>query len=128
MGAGDRAAQARVANGEVRPGDWVRELPASHFQPCYCCLCRPPLGVRPSLRVAGIELSQERVYLRLEGDGAFPADEYEKVDPPPVGAAHATPNQYPYPYPYAGTNALMRDPRALAERLAREARPRGARG
>jgi hypothetical protein len=112
MAGGDKF--ARVANGEVRPGDWVRELPASHFQPCYCCLCRPPAGVRPSLRVADIDITQDRVYLRFEGDGSFPADEYEKVDPPPPGQAYVVPALYP------GARALMRDPKALAERLARE--------
>jgi hypothetical protein len=37
-----RDLMAAVANGVVRVDDWVRELPASHFQPCWCCLCRPP--------------------------------------------------------------------------------------
>ena len=114
MHGGDQA--ARVANGEVRPGDWVRELPASHFQPCYCCLCRPPSGVRPTLRVAGIDVTSDRVYLRFEDDGAFPADEYEKVDPPPHGVGHRAHELYP------GARALMRDPKALAERLAQDSR------
>jgi hypothetical protein len=64
--------------------------------------------------VVSIDLAQGRAYLRFEGDGSFPADEYEKVDPPAPGHAHVEPAFYP------GARALMRDPKALAERLARE--------
>lgn len=90
----------------------MRELPASHFQPCYCCLCRPPSGVRPSLRVAGIDVGHDRVYLKFEDEGAFPADEYEKVDPPTE-----RPGSIVIAGDRPGSRALMRDLRDLAEQL-----------
>lgn len=93
----------------------MRELPATHFQPCYCCLCRPPSGVRPSLRVAGVDVGRDRVYLKFEDEGAFPADEYEKVDPPTEGRGSAAGAGH-----RPGSRALIRDLKDLAEQLARD--------
>ena len=75
---------AEVANGTVRVGDWVRELPARHFQPCSCCLCYPPAGTRPIYRVRRIDIERGRQYLRLGGEHHYPAEEFERVDPPPA--------------------------------------------
>ena len=75
---------AEVANGTVRVGDWVRELPARHFQPCSCCLCYPPAGTRPIYRVRGVYIEQGRHYLRLGGEHRYPAEEFERVDAPPA--------------------------------------------
>lgn len=71
---------ARVANGEVRVGALVRELPASHhFQPCYCCLCRPLGGERPIWEVQSIGERSGTVYLVLDEDYECPADEVERL-------------------------------------------------
>lgn len=76
---------ACVANGQVSVGDWVRELPASHFQPCYCCLCRPPGGERPILQIRGIHERRGAAYLRFADEDGYPAQEYERVAPPKPG-------------------------------------------
>lgn len=65
-------------------GDWVRELPAEHFQPCYCCLCKPPSGERPVFQVEGVVEESGRAYLVLVDEGEFPADEFERVSAPAV--------------------------------------------
>jgi hypothetical protein len=78
---------AQVVNGTVCVGDWVRELPASHFQPCVCCLCRPPGGSRQSGRVRGIQVEQGRAYLWFGGERVFPADEFERIAAP-QGSSH----------------------------------------
>jgi hypothetical protein len=82
---------AQVTNGTVSVGDWVRELPASHFQPCVCCLCRPPGGLRPSWRVRGITMERGRAYLWFGGERAYPADEYERVAAPHGSALEPLP-------------------------------------
>ena len=84
------AGTAPVANGRVRVGDWVRELPAAHFQPCHCCLCRPPSGARPILRVRAIEVQEGRAYLRFAGEDRYPAEEFERVDVPGEGTGRAS--------------------------------------
>ena len=73
---------ARVSNGPVRVGDWVAELPASHFQPCACCLCRPPAGARPVFRIRAIESDGGRTYLRFGREHRYAADEFERVELP----------------------------------------------
>ncbi len=70
---------APVSNGHARVGDLVRELPATHIQPCACCLCRPPGGERPALRIYGIAQRDGVLYLRLDDDYECPADELELV-------------------------------------------------
>jgi len=71
--------------------------------------------VRPSLRVAGIDLAQDRAYLKFDDVGAFPADEYEKVEPPRKGPRSAV-----MAADLPGSRALMRDLKAFAERPAHE--------
>jgi hypothetical protein len=105
-----RGMMAGVANGLVRVDDWVRELPASHFQPCACCLCRPPGGTRPIFRIRAIEVEQGRTYLRFEGEQRYPAEEFERVEPPgTTGADPVVIGRDP-----AANAALLRDPEALA--------------
>ena len=70
---------AEVANGRVAVGEYVRELPANHIQPCDCCLCRPRGGERPLMRVQGIGERNGVVYLQLDHDYECPADEVERV-------------------------------------------------
>lgn len=72
-------ARAHVANGWAQVGDFVRELPAQHIQPCSCCLCRPIGGERPSLRVHNIHNRDDLVYLLLDDDYECPAEEVELV-------------------------------------------------
>lgn len=111
-----RDLMARVANGTVRVDDWVCELPAAHFQPCWCCLCRPPGGTRPIFRVRAIELERGRTYLRFDGEQRYPAEEFERVEPPGEGPDPVVIRSDP------GINsALLRDPIEL-RRLAREIR------
>jgi hypothetical protein len=102
-----RDLMAAVAN-SVRVDDWVRELPASHFQPCACCLCRPPGGIRPIFRVRAIEWEQGRTYLRFDGEHRYPAEEFERVEPPGTGAGSVVIGSDPAP-----NAALLRDPEAL---------------
>jgi hypothetical protein len=104
-----RDLMARVANGVVRVNDWVRELPASHFQPCACCLCRPPGGTRPIFRVRAIEVEQGRTYLRFGGEHRYAAEEFERPEPPGPGAAPVVIAGDP-----AANAALLRDPETLA--------------
>lgn len=89
--------EAEVVDGVVHIGDWVRERPADHFQPCYCCLCRPPGGERPIMEVRGIDVRNDVVYLRFADQSAFPADEFERAPSPRPGerlaAAVAPANQ-----------------------------------
>jgi hypothetical protein len=100
---------AEVANGVVRVDDWVRELPARHFQPCACCLCRPPGGTRPIFRVRAIEREQGRTYLRFDGEHRYAAEEFERVEPPGEGPDPVVIGSDP-----ATNAALLRDPEALA--------------
>jgi hypothetical protein len=100
---------AGVANGVVRVDDWVRELPATHFQPCACCLCRPPGGARPAFRIRAIELEHGRTYLRFDGEQRYPAEEFERVEPPGKGSEPVIIGSDP-----AANAALLRDPEALA--------------
>ena len=94
-----RDLMAAGANGVVRVDDWVRELPASHFQPCWCCLCRPPGGIRPIFRVRAIEREQGRAYLRFDGEHRYPAEEFERVEPPGTGAGSVVIAAIPQPIP-----------------------------
>ena len=80
---GSVPARAQVANGFVGVRDWVRELPANHFQPCYCCLCRPQGGERPVMQVQDIVRRGGSTYLKVPDLGEIPSDELERVDPPP---------------------------------------------
>jgi len=72
--------EARVANGVVRVGDWVRELPASHhIQPCACVLCQQvllPEGER-NVQVQAIGHRNGTVYLLLPDGYECPAAEVE---------------------------------------------------
>ena len=72
-------AKAKVSNGVVKVGDFVRELPANHLQPCACCLCRPPGGERPPLLIMAIIERDGTTYLRLDQDYECPAEELERV-------------------------------------------------
>ncbi len=82
---GGSPARVQVANGFVGVRDWVRELPANHFQPCYCCLCRPQGGERPALQVQGIVRRDGTAYVQVPELGEIRSDEVERVDaPPPV--------------------------------------------
>ena len=95
--------------GVIQVDDWVRELPATHFQPCSCCLCRPPGGTRPIFRVRAIEREQGRTYFRFDGEQRYPAEEFERVDPPAKGADPVVIRNDP-----AANAALLREPEALA--------------
>ena len=73
--------QARVANGWVRVGDRVRELPATHhIQPCACILCRERPDEDRIVRVQGIGSRNGTVYVVLPGAYECPALEVERVD------------------------------------------------
>ena len=73
---------ARVSNGIVRVGDWVRELPANHhIQPCACILCREMPEEARRVRVLGIGERNGTTYLLLDEGYECPADEVELVQP-----------------------------------------------
>jgi hypothetical protein len=73
--------EARVANGVVRVGDSVRELPAlHHIQPCACTLCRERPEDERVLRVFAIGQRNGTVYVVLPGQYECPALEVERVD------------------------------------------------
>jgi hypothetical protein len=73
---------ARVSNGLVRVGDWVRELPANHhIQPCACILCRDMPDDARIVRVLGIGERSGLTYLVLDEGYECPADEVELVRP-----------------------------------------------
>ena len=112
-------AVAYVANGLVRVGDWVRELPATHFQPCSCCLCRPPAGARPIYRIGGIEVHGGRSYLRFVTEHRHLADEFERVEPPGEGTTPAIIGRDP-----ALCDALLRDWETLICALTERSRAR----
>lgn len=72
--------QATVANGVVRVGDWVRELPARHhIQPCACVLCRGGPDSRRVLQVRAIGERDAVAYVVLPDDYECPAAEVERV-------------------------------------------------
>jgi hypothetical protein len=74
--------EARVANGVVRVGDWVRELPAPHhIQPCACTLCRQlhlPESER-NVQVQAIGHRNGTVYVLLPDGYECPAAELERA-------------------------------------------------
>ena len=71
---------ARVANGVVRVGDWVRELPAPHhIQPCACVLCRDEADPERMVQVQAIGERDGTLYLVLDEEYECPADEVERV-------------------------------------------------
>jgi hypothetical protein len=73
--------EARVANGVVRVGDRVRELPAEHhIQPCACTLCRERPDEERIVRVQAIGSRDGLVYVVLPGAYECPALEVERVD------------------------------------------------
>jgi hypothetical protein len=73
--------EAHVANGVVRVGDQVRELPAlHHIQPCACTLCRQRPPEERVLRVQAIGTRDGLVYVVLPGAYECPALEVERVD------------------------------------------------
>ncbi len=73
-------ATAPVANGVVRVGDWVRELPAPHhIQPCACVLCRDQTDADRMVQVQGIGEREGTLYLVLDEDYECPAEEVERV-------------------------------------------------
>jgi hypothetical protein len=81
---------ARVANGIVRVGDWVRELPAPHhIQPCACVLCRDQTDLERMVQVQAIGERAGTLYLVLDEDYECPADEVERV--PASGESAASP-------------------------------------
>ena len=76
--------EARVANGVVRIGDAVRELPAPHhIQPCACTLSREQSEDERVVRVMAIGQRNGLVYLVLPGAYECPALEVERVVSPP---------------------------------------------
>ena len=79
----DRNLEAvRVANGLVRAGDWVRELPAPHhIQPCACILCRELPDAERVLQVLAIGERDGIPYLVLPNGYECPASEVERVIP-----------------------------------------------
>jgi hypothetical protein len=73
--------EAQVANGVVRVGDRVRELPAEHhIQPCACTLCRERPDEERIVRVQAIGSRDGMVYVVLPGAYECPALEVERVD------------------------------------------------
>jgi hypothetical protein len=73
--------EARVANGVVRIGDRVRELPAPHhIQPCACTLCRMRPEEERVVRVEAIGSRNGTVYVILPGAYECPAVEVERVE------------------------------------------------
>ncbi|HEY1296419.1 MAG TPA: hypothetical protein VGJ60_25355 [Chloroflexota bacterium] len=73
--------EAEVANGVVRVGDRVRELPAAHhIQPCACTLCRERPDEERIVRVTAIGSRDGMVYVVLPGAYECPALEVERVD------------------------------------------------
>jgi hypothetical protein len=73
---------AQVANGTVRVGDRVRELPAlHHIQPCACTLCRTRPEAERVVPVQAIGSRNGTVFLILPGAYECPASEVERVDP-----------------------------------------------
>jgi hypothetical protein len=106
-----RSQTAQVANGTVRVGDWVRELPAEHFQPCDCCLCNPPDGVRPAWQVQRITVERGNARLWFGDDRGYPSDEYEWVTAPELSEEFEQPSAPGGPVDFA---RFLRDPAALA--------------
>ena len=73
---------ARVSNGVVHVGDWVRELPARHhIQPCACILCRERPDAERILQVQAIGERGGTPYLVLPNGYECPASEVERVIP-----------------------------------------------
>lgn len=73
--------EAQVANGVVRIGDRVRELPASHhIQPCACTLCRERPDDERNVPVLAIGSRDGQVYVVLPGAYECPALEVERVE------------------------------------------------
>jgi hypothetical protein len=73
--------EAHVANGLVRVGDHVRELPAlHHIQPCACTLCRERPESERVMVVQAIGHSGPTVYVVLSGGYECPAVEVERVE------------------------------------------------
>jgi hypothetical protein len=74
--------EAPVANGIVRVGDWVRELPATHhIQPCACTLCRVRPDEERNVRVLGIGRRNGTIYVLLPEGYECPASEVERAPP-----------------------------------------------
>ena len=74
--------EAAVANGVVRIGDWVRELPAPHhIQPCACILCRERPDAERILPVLAIGERGGTPYVVLPNGYECPAAEVERVVP-----------------------------------------------
>jgi hypothetical protein len=73
--------EAEVANGIVRVGDRVRELPAlHHIQPCACTLCRFRPDEERAMRVQAIGERNGAVYVVLSGGYECPAVEVERIN------------------------------------------------
>jgi hypothetical protein len=72
--------EAPVANGVVRVGDWVRELPAPHhIQPCACTLCRERPDEERNVKVLGIGRRNGTIYVLLPEGYECPASEVERA-------------------------------------------------
>ena len=72
--------QTSVANGVVRIGDWVRELPAPHhIQPCACILCREMPDAERAQPVLAIGERGGTAYVVLPNGYECPAAEVELV-------------------------------------------------
>ncbi|MBV9175256.1 MAG: hypothetical protein JOZ81_34810 [Chloroflexi bacterium] len=73
--------EARVSNGVVRVGDWVRELPAPHhIQPCACILCRERPEEERIVQVRGLGQRGATAYVILHDGYECPAAEVERVN------------------------------------------------
>jgi hypothetical protein len=74
--------ETMVANGVVRIGDWVRELPAPHhIQPCACILCRERPDAERIQQVQAIGERGGTRYVVLPDGYECPAAEVERVSP-----------------------------------------------
>jgi len=72
--------EAPVANGVVRVGDVVRELPAlHHIQPCACTLCRERPDQERNVKVLGIGRRNGTIYVLLPEGYECPAAEVERA-------------------------------------------------
>ena len=72
--------EAPVANGVVRVGDLVRELPAlHHIQPCACTLCRERPDAERNVKVLGIGRRNGTIYVLLPEGYECPAAEVERA-------------------------------------------------
>lgn len=66
-----------VANGTACVGDFVRELPAAHIQPCACCLCGE--GGRPPRRLMAVADYEGMPWVLLDNEESAAAVDVERI-------------------------------------------------